>query len=189
MRAMKFPLGVSILGDADFTNTVDNSDIGRVFANFQAVLNPTWADGNFDGNGTVDNADIGTVFANFGEEVTGSLPLLAALTSDPEFADFIYDPFTGGVVLDGTDAVGGGLTNFVLQSDGSFLNAEGVENPFDSVFFTSTANEISASDGSALGLGQLIDLGSILETGLTADDLAGLFTRSSYVGSLGTGQV
>ena len=179
---------VSILGDADFSNTVDNSDIGRVFANFQALLNPTWADGNFDGNGTVDNADIGTVFANFGEEVTGSFPLLAALTSDPEFADFIYDPSTGGVVLDGTDAIGGGLTNFVLQSDGSFLNAEGVENPFDSVFFTSTANEISASVGSALGLGQLIDLGSILETGLTADDLAGLFSRSSYVGSLGTGQ-
>ena len=182
---------VSILGDADFSNGVDNSDVGRVFANFQAVFDPTWEDGNFDGNNTVDNSDIGIVFANFGEEVTSFQSLLSAkaisAVFEPTFADLIYDPLTGRVVLDGTDAAGGVITNFVLDSDGSFLNTDDLGDPFGSPFLTTNAGEVSASDGSALGL-DLIDLGYILEAGLTSEDLDNLFTTSSYVGELGSGR-
>ena len=101
-------------------------------------------------------------------------------------ADLIYDPETGSVMLDGTDAAGGVLTNFVLQSNGSFINTNDVQNPFAGAFFTSNPSEVSASDGNQVGL-NLIDLGAILQTGLNTDDLASLFTNATYVGEVGSG--
>ena len=101
-------------------------------------------------------------------------------------AELFYDPQTGDVVLDGTNAAGGVITNFVLQSNGSFINTNEVENPFSGAFLTANANEVSASDGNAAGL-SLIDLGSILQTGLNSNDLESLFTNATYVGEVGSG--
>ena len=109
------------------------------------------------------------------------------LGDDPTLADLIYNPQTGGVTLDGNDAVGGRITNFVLQSDAEFINTDGVVNPYGGAFFTSNPSEVSASDGNGVGL-ELIDLGSILNTDLDADDLEILFTRATYVGQLGSGE-
>ena len=110
------------------------------------------------------------------------------LGDDPTIADLIYNSDTGSVVLDPTDANGGVITNFVLQSENLFINTDDVENPYGGPFFTSNSGEVSASDGTAVGRSDSIDLGLILAAGLSGDDLESLFTTSNYVGSLGSGQ-
>jgi len=168
---------ISILGDADFSNTVDNSDIGAVFGSYGSEANPEWTDGNFDGNGIVDNSDIGIVFGNFGT-VLGRL--------DPAIADLVYHSPSGRVFLDGLEADGSVITNFVLRSDGQFINTDELANPFGGIFFTANADEISASDPLVAGLSR-IDLGNVLASGLTDEQVLGVFTSATYVGALGTG--
>ncbi len=179
-------------GDANLDGVVGNADIGAVFGSFGTASGAGWADGSFDGDGDVDNGDIGTVFGNFGFDASGSvISAVASLTSDvanPPAADLLYDPTDGSVVLDGSEAVGGVITNFVLTSDGAFLNTDGLTNPFLGVFFTATLAEISASDPLTAGLG-LIDLGVILASGLSETDLQNILTGATYVGALGSGQV
>lgn len=102
-------------------------------------------------------------------------------------AELVYFPETGKVILDGECAAGGVITNFVLQSNGQFINTDDVVNPFGSAFFTANANEVSASDGNAVGL-PLIDLGNILAADLTLAELNNVFTRATYVGELGSGE-
>lgn len=102
-------------------------------------------------------------------------------------AELVYIPETGKVFLDGECAAGGVITNFVLFSNGEFINTGDVVNPYGSAFFTSNADEVSASDGNGVGL-PLIDLGNILPTDLTLADLNNIFTGATYVGELGSGQ-
>ncbi|MEM9882660.1 MAG: PEP-CTERM sorting domain-containing protein [Planctomycetota bacterium] len=103
-------------------------------------------------------------------------------------ADLVYDLTTGEVTLDGSEAAGGVITNFVLTSNGEFVNTAGLSNPFAGVFFTATAFEVSASDPLTTGLAQ-IQLGSILTPGLDLIGLESLLIESTYVGSLGSGQL
>jgi len=102
-------------------------------------------------------------------------------------AELVYFPGTGQVILEGECAAGGVITNFVLQSNGQFINTNDVENPFGSAFFTANADEVSASDGSAVGLA-VINLGDVLPPNLTLVDLETIFTRATFVGELGSGE-
>ncbi|MEM9882659.1 MAG: PEP-CTERM sorting domain-containing protein [Planctomycetota bacterium] len=180
-------------GDADLDGSVGNSDIGAVFGNFDtSATNSGWASGSFDGDGDVDNGDIGTVFGNFGAPAPTSGVLstagIIAVAGDPARADLVYDLTTGEVTLDGSEAAGGVITNFVLTSDGEFINTAALSNPFAGVFFTATEFEISASDPLTTGLSQ-IGLGTVLAPGLNESELASLLTGFTYVGSLGSGQL
>ncbi|TWT79282.1 hypothetical protein CA13_06800 [Planctomycetes bacterium CA13] len=180
---------VSIMGDADFSDSVGNADIGAVFGSYQSTTDADWTIGDFDGDLDVDNADIGVVFGNFGATLPPQNALIssaAASLLSSDLADLIYNPRTGAVMLDGSEADGGRITNFVLESDDMFINTGALSNPFDGFFFTANAGEISASDPLATGLAS-IDFGSILAPNLTYAELVGLFERSTYVGELGTG--
>jgi hypothetical protein len=78
------------------------------------------------------------------------------------------------------------ITNFVLESNGRFINTGDLSNPYDGVFFRADASEISASDPLTTGK-SLIDLGLVLAPNLDETDLLSLFNASTYVGSLGSG--
>jgi hypothetical protein len=122
----------------------------------------------------------------------GSLLLITFATCDCCFADnsvaeLVYIPSTGQVILEGECAAGGVITNFVLESNGQFINTNDIVNPYGSAFFTANADEISASDGNAVGL-SVINLGNALPPNLTLSDLQTIFSRATYVGELGSGE-
>lgn len=178
-------------GDADLDGDVDNADVGAVFGAFDGGTGTgkVWADGSFDGDGDVDNTDVGAVFGNFAPTASATSVLAASVSASalsPTNADLIYDQVTGEITLDGAEAAGGVITNFVLTSDGEFINTDGLTNPFLGAFFTANANEISASDPLTTGLA-LIELGAVLQAGLTESELADVFGAATYVGNLGTG--
>ncbi|TWT79276.1 hypothetical protein CA13_06740 [Planctomycetes bacterium CA13] len=180
---------VSILGDADFSDSVDNADIGAVFGSYGSTSDSDWTIGDFDGDFDVDSADIGVVFGNVGATLPPQNALISSAVASllsSDLADWIYNPQTGAGMLDGSEADGGRVTNFVLESDDMFINTGALSNPFDGFFFTANAGEIFASDPLATGLASM-DLGSILAPNLSHAELVSLFETSTYVGSLGSG--
>jgi hypothetical protein len=71
-----------LVGDADRSGTVDNTDFGIVINNF--FQSPrTWDQGDFDSSGTVDNTDFGFVINNFFQ--SSASPAIGAV---PEPASF-----------------------------------------------------------------------------------------------------
>ena len=57
------------------------------------------------------------MFGNFGSEAGDLLEqAVAAPTPGDDIADLFYDPATGNVTLDASDAAGGVITNFVLMA-------------------------------------------------------------------------
>jgi len=115
---------------------------------------------------------------------------LAHAGGDPTIADLLYDPTTGDVLLDHTEATGGFITNFVLQSDSNF-NAPGVANfPYLGIFRSDLDTEISQSDPLTAGWDNASNpwnLGPILSSGFSIDQVSQLITRATYVGELGSG--
>jgi hypothetical protein len=130
----------------------------------------------------VDNGDFGKVFANFGTFAVGSL------VDNPDRPDLIYDPATGEVILDPTEANGGVVTNFVLQNTtGSFIPANFVP-IFNNFTTTATVNELSETDLLAAGFSVATSIGNVFPTGLSLQGLHDLLSTATYVGALGTGE-
>ena len=102
-----------------------------------------------------------------------------------------YDPLTGNVEIDQTDAAGNVINNFILQNDlgGSDFNTGVVNFPYSGILTTDTATEISQSDPLQGGLPtDAHNLGNIFPTGMNQSALEAFLTRNSYVGELGSGE-
>jgi len=112
----------------------------------------------------------------------------SAMAHGTDAADLIYDPTTGNVVLDQSEAAGGVILNFVLQSDNAF-QAPGVATfPYTGLLITDQPDEISQTDPLLTGFPENpFDLGPILAPGLTPGELEEALTLHVYAGDLGTG--
>lgn len=109
---------------------------------------------------------------------------------DPTVADLLYDPDTGDILMDQTEAPGGIITNFVLQSDGNFIAPGVADFPFAGIFFTDLDFEISQSDPLTAGWDAADNpwnLGPILPSGFSLDQVTQIITSARYVGQLGSG--
>ncbi len=184
-----FLLTPAAAGDADLDGDVDNSDLGTAFGNYTGAggTGKTWFTANFDGDGDVDNTDLGAAFGNYTGTIAGAgLTLLSS--GDPSLADLIYDPATGNVKLDATEAAGGVITNFVLKNaSGGEDFVTGVVNfPF-TTFQEDLPTEISNTDGTLTGFSDVWDLGNVFVAGLDEASLSDWLTKATYVGALGTG--
>jgi len=141
--------------------------------------------GDADWDGDVDNVDFGALYGAF----TGPLP--EAGTDNGDRGDLIYDPATGNVMLDPTDAHGGVITNFVLENaaGGNDFSSPGTVDfyPFISSTDSDTATQISQSDMLMEGFSIIMDLGNIFPTGMSLGELDTFLTEASYVGTVGSG--
>lgn len=187
-------------GDADQDWDVDNSDLGSAFGNFTGPgeFDKTTSQGDADQDGDVDNSDLGQAFGNFtGPVLPPSETLLTAVSAtdspviaalSPTLADLIYNPLTGEIWLDQTEAAGGIITNFVLGDlQGGFSNAN-TQFPFLGALKTNLPFEISQTDPLFGGLPTDVwSLGQILPTGMNAAGLTAFLDQATYVGALGTG--
>jgi hypothetical protein len=170
-------------GDADEDGDIDNSDIGAVAGAFTGSggTDQTWATGDFDGDGDVDNADIGVTAGAFTGAGAGNL------IPSPNIADLIYDPVTGNLTLDPSQAAGGIITSFQFESNGEFLDAN--YNPVFGGFFQDVSASVMAdSDLTFVGFDDLQNLGNVLPTGLDLVGLESLLRTAVYTGALGSGQ-
>ena len=208
--AMNADAFAHMAGDADEDWDVDNSDLGAAYGNFTNVggSGKTWADGDFDGDGDVDNSDLGEAFGNFtgpvvaeateqstlmvqacGDDI-GAIQSTATGTDLGNRADLIYNIVTGEVFLDQSEADGGIITNFVLQTDDADGFNTGVVNfPFYELYMTDETFEISQTDALVRGFvgGDIWNLGAILAAGLSQAELEAFFSKAMYVGAQGTG--
>ena len=71
---------VTIIGDLDFDNDVDNADIGKATGAFTGAggSGMTWVSGDIDGDGDVDNADLGAITGEFTGAMSGTAYALLA---------------------------------------------------------------------------------------------------------------
>ena len=180
-------LGTRKIGDVDRDGTIGNSDLGIGFGNF-GMIDAVFADGDVDHDNIVGNSDLGTLFGSF--EVSGA----GRLANRRSNANLIYDPLTGNVKLDPSDAAGGVITNFVLRNapGGRDFRTPGAANsPWKDrpvTFITDRPLEISESDQYMTGFDTVWDLGYIFPPGMSRQELRQFLSLANYVGALGTGQ-
>ncbi len=58
---------ITLLGDLDFDNDVDLSDLAQLLANYGMMEGATYEDGDLDGDGDVDLSDLAALLANYGD--------------------------------------------------------------------------------------------------------------------------
>jgi len=104
--------------------------------------------------------------------------------------DLFYDPTTGNVTLDASEAAGGVITSFLLENapggDGFITRFAGL--PFVSQPVIAP-EQIATADPLQTGFGGTHELGRIFPPGLDAAGLASFLTRMVYIGQAGTGEV
>jgi hypothetical protein len=189
-----------IEGDADRDWDADNSDLGTATGNFTGpgAYGKTWSEGNFDGDGDVDNTDLGEAFGNFTGPVLPPTEMVRAtdLLAEPpasarnaaDRADLLYDPASGEVFLDQTQAAGGVITNFVLADDQGGLQTGVVAWPYAGALQTDLPYEISQTDPLSEGLPEDVwNLGAIFPGGMDQVQLEAFLEQATYVGQLGSG--
>jgi len=180
-------VGLRLAGDTDFDGDVDNADIGRVVGSFtgSAGAGKVYSDGDMDFDGDVDNADIGRVAGAFTGASAGNL------TDNVSIADLIYDPATGDVKLDASEAAGGVVTSFQLETAaGSFIpgNYVGPTGGLGGCFKDVGADVIADSDLTFVGFSGIHDFGNIFPVGMDLAQLEAYLTTAVYTGALGSGQ-
>jgi hypothetical protein len=156
-----------------------------------ASPNATHADGDVDSDLDVDEDDFVAALPDFGLE-GGLGGFNGSLTSDPDPALLLYNSLTGNVRLDQTNAPGGVISTFILESSGAFASPGTAVFPFGIDLLTDQASDIAQTDDASFDPAPGFatnphDLGPLLSTGL---DLAGLNSAISsavYVGETGTG--
>jgi hypothetical protein len=172
---------------ANSVSDVDNADIGIVAGNFtgSGATGQTFSTGDVDFDGDVDNADIGVVAGGFTGAAAGNL------VDTSTVADLRYDPTTGNITLDASEAAGGVITNFQLENaDDTFVvaNYQSVSGgTFGGAFEDIDVDVLADSDLTFTGVAGLIDLGNVAPTGLDLIALEAYLTNAVYVGSLGSG--
>jgi len=180
-------VGLRLAGDTDFDGDVDNADIGRVVGSFtgSAGAGKVYSDGDMDFDGDVDNADIGRVAGAFTGASAGNL------IDNVSIADLIYDPATGDVKLDASEAAGGVVTSFQLETAaGSFIpgNYVGPTGGLGGCFKDVGADVIADSDLTFVGFSGIHDFGNIFPVGMDLAQLEAYLTTAVYTGALGSGQ-
>jgi hypothetical protein len=180
-------VGTRLIGDADRNGIVGNGDFGRVYGNFGMAGHAIFDHGDLNHDNAVGNGDFSVVLGRFG--TSAAIGLVAAEpTSAADVADLIYDPLTGDVTLDPTDAVGGVITNYVLlDAEGGFLPGN-FDPIFDNFTTTATVTETSETDLTTVGFAVATSIGPILPTGMDLVQLHALLDQYTYVGQLGSGQ-
>ncbi len=129
---------------------------------------------------------------------TASAPAGGTAVWGDGIADLIYLPDTGEVILWPEDAPGGFVLNYVLQRDDGGFREENAVFPdgkeSGNVGALAIDTEISWTDvdyveqGAPAVLTATFNAGAVLPAGLTESELADWFSRSTFVGSLGTGE-
>jgi hypothetical protein len=178
-------IGLKLIGDTDRDGDVDNADIGTTTGSFTGSNGATdklWADGDMDFDGDVDNADIGAVTGAF----TGS-GVSSPVTSSTA-ADLLYDPATGNVQLDASEAAGSVITNFQIENTDGTFDILNYNRLFDGAFGQATGETIGDTDMTFAGLAGVADLGDIFPVGLDAAGLEAYLKTASYVGAAASGQ-
>jgi len=185
------------LGDIDpgaaFANPgdVDNLDIQVVAGNYIGAkpfgtFSKVYFDGDMDFDGDVDNADIQVVAGAFTGALAGNL------TDSLTIADLIYDPATGDVKVDASEAAGGKVTSFQLENAaGTFIpvNYSGpTGGAFGGVYKDVGPGVIADSDMAFIGFSGIHDFGRIFPAGMNLDQLEAYLKTASYLGALGSGQ-
>ena len=160
-------------------------EVGTGHHDFDLIVGPDSIASDFDCDGDADNADFGILLGNYEGPAAGNA------TDSGTVADLIYDPSTGNVKLDPTEAAGGVITNWALENGSDAFNAPGVV-VFPTVAYgmeTDTAGQISQTDVTMAGFSNIADLGNIFPTNLSLEELQALLSTASYVGTVGTGQL
>jgi hypothetical protein len=110
-------------------------------------------------------------------------------------ANLVYDPTTGNITLDATEAAGGVITSFQLENGGAGTFNPGNYNSlsgtggFGGFFQDVTTNTIGDSDLTFVGASGLIDLGDVAPTGLDLAALEAYLSSALYAGQAGSGQL
>jgi hypothetical protein len=183
-----------ISSDFDGDGDSDNVDLTILLSNFW--LSPAiHSDGDANGDSIVDSSDFDIAKFDFG--VAGLVGgYNGTLASDPNPAQLIYAPTTGAIRLDQSNAPGGIITSFVLQSNSAFAALNVFLLPFSpTTHYTATSSIIAQTDPSDPG-GPYPPtgfpssphlLGALLPTGLDLASLQAVLPSAVYVGQPGTG--
>jgi hypothetical protein len=183
-------LDVANAGDLDFDDDIDNADIGKTGGSFNGAggSGKVYLDGDIDCDGDVDNADLGFVGGAFTGALAGNL------TDDPALADLVYDPATGNVKLDPTEAAGGVICSFQFENDAGTFIPGNYNSLFGTGWFGGPTEDVTTlvvadTDGMWAGFNVITDLGNIFPAGmLTVEDLEDYLTTAVYTGQQGSGQ-
>jgi hypothetical protein len=174
----------------DVPGDVDNADLGAAGGQFTGAggAGKGYFDGDMDFDGDVDNADLGFI----GGEFTGALA--GNTTDSPDLADLLYDPASGNVKLDPTEAAGGVICSFQFENDAGTFIPGNYNSLFGTGWFGGPTEDVTTlvvadTDGMWAGFNVITDLGDIFPAGmLTVEELEDYLTTAVYTGQQGTGQ-
>ena len=146
--------------------------------------NATFASGDCDGDGDVDTADQTGLIGNW----TGAIQEAGGLEDDGD-VDLVYDPVSGNVTLDASDAASGVVISFVIGTDQQNMVPANLNIPFIDVGTNTDATtfQIGQTDPLNTGSGPTVDLGNILPTGMDLTALSDYLTLAEYASALGSG--
>ena len=185
---------VDTCGDFDRDGDIDAADrtiqtVGWTGAMAPGTGGAVFTDGDCDADGDVDTADQTGLIGNWTGAMAGGL-------EDDGDVDLIYDPESGNVTLDASDAASGVVLSFVLgtgqdnmRSENFVQSADGSAGPFIDVGTNTdaTAFQIGQTDPLGQGAGPTIDLGDILPAGMDQAGLSEYLTLAQYASALGAG--
>ena len=184
----------NVCGDFDMDGDIDAADrtiqtVGWTGAMAPGTGGAVFTDGDCDADGDVDTADQTGLIGNWTGAMAGGL-------EDDGDVDLIYDPESGNVTLDASDAASGVVLSFVLgtgqdnmRSENFVQSADGSAGPFIDVGTNTdaTAFQIGQTDPLGQGAGPTIDLGDILPAGMDQAGLSEYLTLAQYASALGAG--
>jgi len=118
--------------------------------------------------------------------------VMAASTFDhPDLANLLYDPATGNVKMDASEAAGSVILSFQIETAGLFREGNYIGpavGGFGGAFEDINDWEIGDTDLTFTGFGGVHDFGDIFPAGMNSDQLDGFLTKKVYTGAAGTGQ-
>jgi hypothetical protein len=126
--------------------------------------------------------------------LAGSASGAGNLTDSPTIANLIYDPATGNVKMDTSEATGNKIISFQLENyntpplfiPGNYISPVG--GGFNSFFKQVTTKVIADSDLTNVGFTGIHDFGNVFPLGLDLFGLQAYLKTANYTGESGSGQ-
>lgn len=115
----------------------------------------------------------------------------AQAAGNPNRADLLYDPGTGNVKIDTSEAAGAKITSFQLENgQASFIptNYNSPGGSFGGVLEDVTTSVIADTDPGGTGFTGIHDFGNIFPTAMDQAELQTYLTTRVYTGQAGSGQ-